>query len=513
MHKKRIVIASVAFLFAFTVIFFRTGYLLLKDTSDITAQVSNQVGSKSFLFYPRGKIYDRNMITLSGRIENKTVPIPMYDADVGKSVIGELYTDTTKTSKDAMVGTSGLQQLYDKQLNGGNPLRIALYSDATGAMLDGENIMVYSDHANTGNSIITTLDYHMQQAAENIINKAIDKNDYKGIAVVLEDVKTGEIRAMASVGDETNKALLCFQPGSTFKILVAAKALEMGTVDLDTPFQCNDSIMIDGVEKHCNEEGGHGNIAFIDAFAQSCNLTLYQTALLLNDKENYYNKVLDLAKEFGFNSVDEPKKKEFMLSYEQTSGFEFISPTVPSKIVNNMDVFNLALGQGDVMASPLTITKVAATIANDGILIEPTLVKEIVDYEGKTISESDNPVEKTVISKHTNDKMKKLMEEVCISGTGMNNTLEELGGLAGKSGTAQHISDRKSHAWFTGYFPASNPTYAMTVFVQEGGASTTVALPIYDKIAREILNLYPETEDPIVEENANDTGEEEEGYD
>ncbi|MFZ7133859.1 MAG: peptidoglycan D,D-transpeptidase FtsI family protein [Eubacteriales bacterium] len=487
MLKKRIVAASMIFLITFSIVLARTGYLLLKDTDDNASQINNQVGSQSILYYPRGKIYDRNRIPLSGRIENESIPVPQYDASVGKTVLGELAADENNTTASGVQGISGLQLLYNAKLTGGLPIKIALYSDAMGEKINSENIMVYNDHVNTGTSLVTTLDYHIQQLIEEEIANVIDSSLYEGIAVVVTEVKTGEILAMASVGDQTNKALLCYQPGSTFKILVAAKALEMGVVNLDTTFQCNGTISVDDVTKRCYKDEGHGEISLLDAFAQSCNISFYQTTALLNKQENgqLTNAVLDLAKEFGFQSEDQQKVKEFLLSYD------YSTPTIPSEIFNDMDVFNLALGQGKVMASPLTITKVVGTIANEGVLIEPQILKKEVDSLGNTIEEYSGS-KKQVFDKKTNDQLKILLEEVCKTGTGKNNSLEEMGGLAGKSGTAQHISEKENHAWFTGYFPADDPIYAMTVFVEEGGTSSKVALPIYDTIAQEILDLYPQ---------------------
>lgn len=490
MRKRRIVFMSLVLLTFFSMIFIRTGYLLLKDTSNISIQVNSQVTNKSKLYFPRGKIYDRNMIPISGRVSKDTIPVPDYNATVGELIVGKLESSgeiITDTTEGGLKGISGLQSLYNEKLIGGTPIKIALYSDATGERINEESIMVYDDHINEGESLVTTLDYHLQKLVEKKLDNTIKEKNYKGVSVVITQVKSGEILTMASVGNQTNKALLCYQPGSTFKILVAAKALELGKVDLDTIFHCDGSIEINGTTKYCYKKDGHQDISFLDAFAQSCNITFYQTALMLQDEENRYsNEVLDLAKEFGFQNIneDEEYEKEFMLS----SDYSF--PLIPEKIFNNMDVFNLALGQGKIMASPLTMNKIVGTIANDGVLIEPQLIKQEIDFEGN-ISEEYTQSEKQIFTKDVNDKLKLLLEEVAKTGTGKNNTLIDRGGLAGKSGTAQHVEDKENHAWFTGYFPADNPTYAMTVFVEEGGVSSQEALPIYNEIANEILDLYP----------------------
>ncbi|MPW26312.1 hypothetical protein GC105_10980 [Alkalibaculum sp. M08DMB] len=488
MRKKRIVFVSMMFLVAFFSISLRTGYLLVNDNKVSIDRITNQVSSNSFLYYPRGEITDRNGIILSGKVVDKELPIKDYNAIIAKDVIGHLSTDEGNTTSKGIKGVSGLQQLYDTELNGGIPIKIAMYSDAKGENIFGESALVYGDHLNEGSSLVTTLDYHIQNLVETEISSINKQKGYPGIAVVVSDVASGDILAMASNGDETNKSLLSFQPGSVFKTLVIAKALEDEKIDIDTMFKCNGHIDIDGTTKHCSKSEGHGEISLKDAFAQSCNIVAYEVAMMLNqedDNENIiYNDVLNLAKEFGFQDDTVKSMKEFPISYD------YSYPSIPTRLYNKMDVFNLALGQGKVMASPLTMTKILATIANDGTLIEPRIVLSQTHPLGdQIIYETDR---KQIFSKEVNDKLKILLEEVCKTGTGEENSLIDLGGLAGKSGTAQHISDRENHGWFAGYFPANEPKYAMTVLVEEGGTSSDTALPIFDKIAVEILKLYPE---------------------
>ncbi|MFZ7120650.1 MAG: peptidoglycan D,D-transpeptidase FtsI family protein [Eubacteriaceae bacterium] len=488
MVKKRIMIVSIMFLFVIAIITVRLAYLLLSNTEGNEYTVNDQVTSKSVLFYPRGKIYDRNLIALSGKIEDDTLPIEEYTATIAKDIIGELSYDENNTTIEGIKGISGLQEIFDSELNGGLPLKIAMYKDALGTTINNGNILVYGDHPNTGISLQTTLDYHIQKLIEEEIEIELNNNNYKGIGVVVTDVTTGEILGMDSVGDHTNKTVLCYQPGSIFKILVAAKALELGVVNLDTIFECQGTIEIDGNIKHCYKDEGHGEITLLNAFAQSCNVAFYQIAMLLNDYDEngniVYNKVLDLAKEFGFQVDNEEKSEEFLLSYN------YSFPIIPSRLYNKMDVFNVALGEGLIMASPLTLTKIVATIANDGVLMEPSIISKQLDANGNILEESITTT-KRIFNSEVNDKLKLLLEEVCKTGTGKDNSIEQYGGMAGKSGTAQHVSDKENHAWFAGYFPADDPKYAMTVFVEEGGTSTEVALPLYDSLAQKILNLYP----------------------
>ncbi|WP_303863370.1 penicillin-binding transpeptidase domain-containing protein [Alkalibaculum bacchi] len=488
MRRDRIVTFAFIILLTVTIIGARTAYLLLDDSSNVASSVSNQIDRGSTLFYPRGRIMDRNGIVLSPKVNKKEgeVPIKEYVADVGEDVVGKVSYNPEDTTAEGIKGESGLQALYDSALNGGSPIKISTYRDGRNEEYAPIFVQVYGDHVNEGTDLVTTLNYHIQKIVEDELDFTYNKEKYEGIAVVVSDVHTGEVLSMASVGDLTNKAVLNYQPGSVFKILVFAQALEKGIIDLNTIFECKGTIEIDGKIKNCNKSEGHGKINTVEAFAESCNIAAYETGMLLNqfsEKDTLlYNDVLELAKEFGFQDKNVEKTKEFPLSYS------YSAPIIPSKISVPMDVFNMSLGQGSVMASPLMMTKIVQTIGNDGVLIEPTIALKEVSPLGQ--EKEMKKVEKQIFSKEVNDTLKILLTEVGKTGTGKNNTLKERGGLAGKSGTAQHIGEREAHSWFTGYFPANNPKYAMTIFVEEGGSSSTTALPIFDSVANKILDLY-----------------------
>lgn len=486
MRRDRIVTFAFIFLLAFTVIGTRTAYLLLDDSSDVVTFVSDRIGRSSTLFYPRGDIMDRNGIVLSTRVKSEEgkFSIKEYVPDVGEDVVGKVSYDPNDTTADGIKGESGLQALYHSKLSGGAPIKVSTYRDGRNESYSPLSVQVYGDHVDEGTDIVTTLDYHIQKIVEDELNLTYNKEKYMGIAAVVSDVYTGEILSMDSVGDLTNKATLNYQPGSVFKILVFAQALEKGVIDLNTTFECNGTIGIGGKIKKCHKSEGHGQIKTVEAFAQSCNIAAYETGMLLNqydeNKNLVYNDVLELAKEFGFQNKNEEKIKEFPLSYY------YSAPIIPPKITVPMGVFNMSLGQGDIMASPLMMTKIVQTIANDGVLIEPTIALKEVNALGQ--EKEIKKTEKQIFSKEVNDVLKILLREVGKTGTGKNNTLEERGGLAGKSGTAQHLENKEAHGWFTGYFPADDPQYAMTILVEEGGSSATTALPIFDRVANQILD-------------------------
>lgn len=455
---------------------------------DYSARVQDQLTQEVSMHYPRGKVLDRNGIPLSGRnkLENGIMLPDHGKSDIAYHVVGELEYDPNDHTADGVKGRSGLQHEFDQELNGGLPIKIIQYKDGWGQDISKDEYYVYGSHVNQGSDIKTTLDYHIQSIIEEEMNSFYEENSPEGVSIVVMDIENGEILGMASKGNKTNKAVQSFPFGSVFKTLVAAKALEQGVVDPEEKFICNGTILIDDQIKHCHKTEGHGEITLKQAFAQSCNSVFYEVANRLTEYNPNGtikgNQVLDLAQEFGFAPYSKAKPDPFILSYNYSKN------TLPDNIIVKMDVFNMALGQGKVEASPLMVTKIMATIANGGIMNEPILVKELLTQGRDSIEKFNEDIQKRVIDQQVNDQLQEMLEEVTITGTARRLHSSEYGPVAGKTGTAQNGSTN-DHAWFSGYFPANNPQYAMTVFVEEGGSGSGSAVPLFQDIYERISNL------------------------
>ncbi|RBP46684.1 peptidoglycan D,D-transpeptidase FtsI family protein [Garciella nitratireducens] len=470
--------------------------LSILQHDEYSTKAYNQVSQEIKTYYPRGKILDRYGIPLSGRNEiiEENIILPEYkQRNLAAHVIGDLQYNYNNNTVEGVKGISGLQKIFDEELNGGLPIKILQYKDGRGQAISQGDYYVYGDHLNQGKNIKVTLDYHIQKVIEkeieSFVNEMPENNigiNPMGVAVVVMNVQNGEILGMASWGDENNKAVQSFPFGSVFKTLVSAVALEEGVVELDEEFLCNGTILIENQMKHCHKTEGHGKLTFKEGFAQSCNSVFFEVANRLTEYNPNGtikgNKVIDFARKFGFTLYDKTQLDSFILSDKYSKN------TLPDRITCQMDVFNMALGQGKIEASPLIATKIMATIANGGIMREPLLVKEILNQEGKSVEKFNNGNGERVISKQVNKKLQFLLREVAISGTAQGINDSKYGNIAGKTGTAEN-GTVNSHAWFSGYFPTDQPKYAMTVFVEQGKSGSRTAVPLFDGIADEILKL------------------------
>jgi penicillin-binding protein 2 len=201
----------------------------------------------------------------------------------------------------------------------------------------------------------------------------------------------------------------------------------------------------------------------------------------IDEKGDKHNKLLDLAKQWGFNEYGEVSH-QFELEYPEHYSF------VSSAVFNDEDIFNFALGQGKTQASPYLINNIVNAIANGGKSTELYIVDNITDPAGNDRKNGFESVFDLGLTPETVATLQEMMRLTCSIGTGTNNTLAPYGGLAGKTGTAQNATPNE-HSWFSGYFPANKPMYAMTVFIEEGGSSKN-ALELYDKLANLLFSLH-----------------------
>lgn len=418
-----------------------------------------------------------------------------YDKDTGKKLIEEYnayilqasarYSDEQTAAhligyvnKQDSSGAAGLELMYDEQLAGLNRHLYAV-ADVKGNILPGRGLIITSDsekdsYVKTG--IRTTVDKEMQQAVEEIIGDV--END---CAVVVLDSVSGGIAAMAVTpgfnpndvnsylkgsGDELmNKATQGeYAPGSVFKIVVAAAALEKG-IDTDQVFDCSGSVSVGNLNIGCETGGdtGHGQINFEDAFAQSCNSFFIKLG-----QETGADDIVDMAEKMGLGQTalkGYPQESAGHLMTEQERYGDAIG--------------NLSIGQGETLVTPLQIARMTNIIANGGI------------DKGVHILMEEESSDEQVISRTTAETIGKMMEEVTISGTASGLELLNDDGspkAALKTGTAEYAGEGtyNTHGWITGYTPCSEPEYVITVFVEGGTSGSGSAGPVLEKIIRYI---------------------------
>jgi penicillin-binding protein 2 len=326
-----------------------------------------------------------------------------------------------------------------------------------------------------GKDIQLTLDTRVQKIAEEYLSGR------KGCVVIM-DPYTGEIIAMASspgfdpaaFAEKNNPAIArlfnnpssplmnraisgAYPPGSVFKLVVAAAALENKKIGPDTSFLCRGSTLIGRREFKCWST--HGTQNLLGAIVHSCDVFFYRTGLLTGPQ-----LIHDYALKFGFS-----RTTSFELPYE-VPGF------IPSPIWRKINKFknwfdgdtaNLSIGQGDVLTTPLQVTRMTAAFANGGYLVRPYIVKTV---DGRDISAYQKKPEKLHLKKETFARIRESLGNVVSDPNGTASVLSGLPvSVAGKTGTAQ-APPGQSHGWFAGFFPFKNPKYAICVFLERGTA-------------------------------------------
>ncbi|MDP4182588.1 MAG: penicillin-binding protein 2 [Bacillota bacterium] len=384
-------------------------------------------------------------------------------------------------------GASGLEKSYENILKecGEDSLRVV--TDANDNILQGIGYrIIKSGDLKKELNLKLTIDYHIQKKVEDIMKK----NNLTG-AVVVEDVNTGNIAAMASMPDFDqndvgkylqspknelfNRAVASYNIGSIFKIIDVAEALESG-VSLDNNYLCTGVLKLGDREFRCSsfENGGHGYIGFSDAFAKSCNSYFIDLGLKLG-----YQKLLTMADKFGLGKI----------TGLRSQGVDEASGNLPpiKHYYTDGDIANMSIGQGGIMTTPVQIANLVATVANGGIKNQVNIVDSIIDENGKEVKRIRKDGWERVISKSTSDRIRSLMEEVVTSGTGTKAKPDGILGAGGKTGSAEtglYINGEKVvHAWFAGYFPSSAPKYSVAVFVENGKSGGQAAAPIFKEIA------------------------------
>ena len=427
-------------------------------------------------------------------------------------------------------GLYGVEKTFDKYLTG-IPGKWVKITDAANRQMpyDGEKIYDAED----GVSVVLTIDETIQHFAEKAATKALLDNKAKNISIIVMEPSTGDILAMANKPDYDpnqprepidenikqqwdnlpaeqlqNKWFSMwrnfaindiYEPGSTFKIVTAAAALEEGTANLNTHYYCNGFVRdIKGVVIKCDSwYNPHKDQTFAEAISNSCNVAFVTMGRQLG-KENLYKYI----KAFGFGEL---------------TGIDLLGEQggiIPSgtDIIKEVNLATMSYGHG-VAVTPIQMVNAFPTIANGGNLMRPRLVKELIDYKGNIIKEYPVEVKREVLSKTTSDTMLKLLEGVVKDGTGSRAYIPGFR-VGGKTGTAQKIIDGryvsgKYIASFGAIAPVDDPKIAVLIIIDEPSGfyyGGTIAGPVAKSVIEDTLNylevptVFTEEEKKIIEE-------------
>jgi len=401
-------------------------------------------------------------------------------------------------------GLSGLELYYDKYLRG-KPGAISAQTDASGraAPFSEEFFKKPVD----GYDLMLTIDETIQHFAEKYAQKALYDNKAKSVTIIVEKVKTGEILAMTSKPDfdpnkpfeliykdrfpdfdklsqaEKNKIVQSmwrnraltdtYEPGSTFKIVTAAAGLEEGVVNENSQFYCRGYVKVaNAIIKCWRYYNPHGSENFVEGVQNSCNPVFIEIGQRLG-KEKLY-KYINL---FGFGQktgIDLPGEAKGIVQ--------------PIGKVGPVELATISFGQG-ISATPIQVISMINAVANDGVWVQPHVVKTIYDKDKKLIKSFDSPQKRRVLDQDVARRLRNILQSVVMNGTGHNAYL--LGyRVAGKTGTSQKYdkTSKKYIASFGGFAPADNPEVSVLVIIDEPDPSLYYGGLIAAPVARDLLN-------------------------
>lgn len=384
-------------------------------------------------------------------------------------------------------GLSGLELEYDKYLTGENGA-IKYFSDAKGNTLDISEIY---EAPQSGIDIQLTVDYNIQKSLERELDNVVDMFSPDMALAVVMDPNTGEILGMSSrpTYDSNNYSnysmevlsrnlpiWASYEPGSTFKIITTAAAVEEKVINLekDTFFDSG-SVHIGGARIGCWKAGGHGHQTFLQVLENSCNPGFVKMGQLLG-KETLFSYI-DL---FGFG-----KKTGIDLNGEG-KGILF-----PLDKVGELELATTAFGQG-VSVTPLQQVTAVSAVVNGGNLYKPFIVKNFLEPETDSVIKSiDKTLVRKTISKETSDTMRYALESVVARGGGKYAYIDGYR-IGGKTGTAQKVENGKYLVnnyimSFMSVVPANDPKAVLYVAIDNPKNTALLSSYTTAPIARRIL--------------------------
>jgi len=387
-------------------------------------------------------------------------------------------------------GATGLESSMNSFLTGKNSSQ---FFEQVNALLSGNPV--------TGASIELTIDPAVQKVAWDALGKL------KG-AVVALDPKTGNIIAMVSkpgfdanllaVHDGTtsgnnyaelladkdsplvNKAIsgTLYAPGSVFKVLVAAAAIESGKYTAESTLPNPVKYKLPGTNTFIQNSGegkcgGKATVSIADALRFSCNIPFAQLGIELGQQA-----IREQAEKFGFGKTVEIPLRSTASSYPES--------------MDDAQTALSAFGQFDVRVTPLQIAMMSAAIANDGKIMKPNLIENVVSANLSSLFAPSPQEYAAPISSGTASAVRQMMIDAVARGVSSNASIKGVT-VAGKTGTAQNGKDEPYTLWFTGFAPAENPQVVVAVVIEDGGGQgqagrgNTLAAPVAKKVIEAVL--------------------------
>jgi len=398
------------------------------------------------------------------------------------------------------IGKSGIELSYEDFLRGRHG-RKQVEVDSQG----NEKKIIAMEDAERGRGIELTIDYVMQMKMEELLRNALIENNKKRAVGIAMDPQNGEILAMVSlpsynnndfaskIDSEKYKRLIEnidkplfnrvikgeYPSGSTIKPVIASAALQEGIINENTTVLSIGGIRIGQWFFPDWRAGGHGLTDVKKAIADSVNTFFYMIGGGYGDfkglgveKINYYAALFGIGQQTGIDLAGERP------GFLPTPEWKFEKKQEQWYIG---DTYHLAIGQGDLLVTPLQVANFTAVFANKGKFIKPRLVNKIINLENNEIEEIQSETERRDFISADNLRIVRqgLRQAVTFGSARILNSLPVSAGA--KTGTAQWNSEKEPHAWFTCFAPFENAEIVVTILVEEGEEGSTMAAPIaYD---------------------------------
>lgn len=382
-------------------------------------------------------------------------------------------------------GLGGVEQFYNTKI-AGEPGKLFLEKDAKGKPYES-----YEIAPKPGQTVVLTIDQSIQYQAEQVLQAAVQRSRAKSGSVIVLDPRSGEILALANAPTfdpnkvanakpetRSNWALQnIYEPGSTFKIVAFAAALEKHLARIEERIDCQmGAITVAG--RVIRDHTAFGSLTIPEALAKSSNVAAIKLGLRVGDPTMY-----DYIKRFGFGS-----RTGIELPGETAGLLRKVERWQPSSIGS------IAIGQ-EIGVTPVQMVSAFGALANDGLRIAPHLIREVRNAEGAVVYRAQ-PEQRRVINAETAIALRGMLEGVTLRGTAKAAQLDGYS-AAGKTGTAQKI-DPKTRAYsatkhvasFVGFAPVSNPQVVIIVVVDEPAGAYhggDVAAPVFREVAELIL--------------------------
>lgn len=382
-------------------------------------------------------------------------------------------------------GLNGLELSYNSQLSG-KVGKMAVERDAEGRTIP--NGIKETVPGRNGYDVYLTIDEVIQYMAEKELKEAENKFDFSGGSIIVMDSSNGDILAMANTPtfnpnqfgkypdkNWRNRAINdVFEPGSTFKIITAASALEQGVITENDILTDPGFIYVSGEKISCWNRYGHGKQSFAEVVKNSCNPGFVEVGLKM-DKEKFYSYI----EAFGFGEKTgirlPAEAKGIIPAYDRIGPVEFAT---------------FSFGHG-LSVTPIQLVTAVSSIANGGKLMRPRLVKKVDTGNGFDNIINEAQVVRQVISKSTADKTKELLRQVVESGTGTKAAVEGYK-IGGKTGTAKHYNENLYDSSFIGIVTADDRELVVLTILYDIKGKTfygsQTAAPIFRNLTSSILN-------------------------